>query len=141
MIAYMTPVDKRNFYLAMSIVEGQHIASSAGFSIPSQEVQESEILDTMRKWLILTALGVFDSVKECASLMMEVVKLTNDFTDEEHDSTENVLVSFGMGLISHLVDADMLSLISDSDEIEMDAKSARNFIDMLHNLVEDEEYE
>lgn len=143
MISYMTPVDKRNFYLALSIVEGQRIASSAGFSVPSQDVQESEIMDTMRRWLILTALGVFENVKECASLMMDVVRLTNDFTEEEEKSTEDVLVSFGMGLISHLVDSDMLSIVSDSDEIEMDDRSARSFIEMLQNLTdtEDEEYE
>lgn len=141
MISCMTPVDKRNFYLALSIVEGQRIASSAGFSIPSQDVQESEIMDTMRKWLILTALGVFDNVKECASLMMEVVKLTNDFTDEEYESTENVLVSFGMGLISHMVDSDMLALVSDTEEIDMDPKAAKSFIEMLQNLTEDEDYE
>lgn len=141
MISCMTPVDKRNFYLALSIVEGQRIASSAGFSIPSQDVQESEIMDTMRKWLILTALGVYDNVKECATLMMEVVKLTNDFTDDEYESTENVLVSFGMGLVSHMVDADMLSLVSDTEEIEMDPRAAKSFIEMLQNLSEDEDYE
>lgn len=141
MISYMTPVDKRNFYLALSIVEGQRIASSAGFSVPSQDVQESEIMDTMRKWLILTALGVLENVKECASLMMEVVKLTNDFTEDEAQSTEDVLVSYGMGLISHLIDSDMLSIVSESDEIEMDSRSAHSFIEMLRNLTEDEDYE
>lgn len=141
MISCMTPVDKRNFYLALSIVEGQRIASSAGFSIPSQDVQESEIMDTMRKWLILTALGVYDNVKECAALMMEVVKLTNDFSDEEYESTQNVLISFGMGLVSHMVDSDMLSLVSETEEIEMDSRAAKSFIEMLQNLTEDEDYE
>jgi hypothetical protein len=135
----MTPVDKRNFYLALSILEGQRIASAAGFSAPSQEVQESEIMDTIRKWLILTALGIFENIKDCAELMMEVVKSTNDLTDEELDSTETALVSFGMGLIAHLVDSDMLSLVSESDELEMDPKAAQSFIMMLRNMTEDDD--
>lgn len=138
MIPTMTPVDKRNFYLALSILEGQRIASSAGFSAPSQEVQESEILDTIRKWLILTALGVFENIKDCASLMMEVVKIDNSLSAEELDSTETALVSFGMGLITHLVDSELLSLVSDTEEIEMDPHSAQEFIAMLQGFKEED---
>jgi hypothetical protein len=134
----MTPVDKRNFYLSLSILEGQRLASVAGFSAPSQEVQESEIMDTIRKWLILTALGVFENIKDCAELMMEVVKVGNYLSDEELDSTETALVSFGMALIAHLVDSDMLSLVCESDELEMDPATAKSFIAMLNNLTEDD---
>ena len=76
-----------------------------------------------------------------AEKMMEVVKLTNDFTDDEYESTENVLVSFGMGLVSHMVDADMLSLVSDTEEIDMDPRAAQSFVEMLKNLSEDDDYE
>ena len=138
MIPLMTPVDKRNFYLSLSILEGQRLASVAGFSAPSQEVQESEIMDTIRKWLILTALGVFENIKDCAELMMEVVKVGNYLSDEELDSTETALVSFGMALIAHLVDSDMLSLVCESDELEMDPATAKSFIAMLNNLTEDD---
>jgi len=137
-IPLMTPVDKRNFYLSLSILEGQRLASVAGFSAPSQEVQESEIMDTIRKWLILTALGVFENIKDCAELMMEVVKVGNYLSDEELDSTETALVSFGMALIAHLVDSDMLSLVCESDELEMDPATAKSFIAMLNNLTEDD---
>jgi hypothetical protein len=85
-------------------LEGQRLASVAGFSAPSQEVQESEIMDTIRKWLILTALGIFENIKDCSELMMEVVKVGDYLSDEELDSTETALVSFGMALISHLID-------------------------------------
>lgn len=138
MIPLMTPVDKRNFYLSLSILEGQRLASVAGFSAPSQEVQESEIMDIIRKWLILTALGIFENIKDCAELMMEVVKVGNYLSDEELDSTETALVSFGMALIAHLVDSDMLSLVSESDELEMDPATAKSFIAMLNNLTEDD---
>jgi hypothetical protein len=134
----MTPVDKRNFYLALSIVEGQRIASSAGFSSPSQEVQESEIMDNIRKWLILTSLGVLENIKDCASLMMEVVNLDSSLSEKELESTEAALISFGMGLVAHLIDSDLLMLINDSDEIEMDSRATRDFIDMLQGLKEED---
>jgi hypothetical protein len=134
----MTPVDKRNFYLALSIVEGQRIASSAGFSSPSQEVQESEIMDNIRKWLILTSLGVLENIKDCASLMMEVVNLDSSLSEKELESTETALISFGMGLVTHLIDSDLLTLVNDSDEIEMDSRATRDFIDMLQGLKEED---
>ncbi len=134
----MTPVDKRNFYLSLSIIEGQKIASTAGFFAPSQEVQESEIMDNIHKWLILTALGIFENVKDCASLMMEVVKLDNGLSDFELQSTENALISFGMGLVAHLVDTELLTLASDFEEVEMNTQAAKEFIDMLQGRKEED---
>lgn len=105
-----TPVDKRNFYLALSILEGQKIASSAGFAVPSQEVQESEIMDTISRWLILTNHGIFQTVHECSDWMMDVVKIHNDLDEDDIENTKNVILSFGMALVSHLVDNDLLLL-------------------------------
>lgn len=110
-----SPVDKRNFYLALSIIEGQRIASSAGFSVPSEEVQQSEIMDTISRWLVLTNLGIFDTVHSCADWMMDVVKLHNDLDESDISNTKNVIMSFGMALISHLVDNDLLLLPEKSD--------------------------
>lgn len=110
-----SPVDKRNFYLALSIIEGQRIASSAGFSVPSEEVQQSEIMDTISRWLVLTNLGIFDTVHSCADWMMDVVKLHNDLDEDDISNTKNVIMSFGMALISHLVDNDLLLLPEKSD--------------------------
>jgi hypothetical protein len=105
-----TPIDKRNFYLSLSIAEGQKIASSAGFSVPSTEVQESEIMDIISKWVILASMGIFETTQNCAEWMLEVVKVHNDLTESELENTKNVILSFGMALVSHLVDNDMLLL-------------------------------
>lgn len=134
-----TPVDKRNFYLSLSILEGQKLASSAGFSVPSGEVQESEIIDTIRKWLVMTAVGAFDNVKECADWMMEIVQIHNDLDDDDAESTKNVLVSFGMGLISHLVDSEILGINTDIEEVEMTPEAAATFISMMTSIEEDTE--
>lgn len=139
MIMSMTPVDKRNFYLALSILEGQRLASTAGFSSPSEEVQESEIMDVIRKWLVLTSIGCFDNVKECSDWMLEVVKANNNLTESEIENTRNVLVSFGMGLISHLVDSDVLVLPNDTEELSMAPETAATFITLMTVIAEEDD--
>lgn len=142
MIMSMTPVDKRNFYLALSILEGQKIASTAGFSSPSEEVQESEIIDVIRKWLVLTSLGIFDHTKICTEWMLEVVQESTELTEAEIDNTRNVLVSFGMGLISHLIDSELLELQADNANIPMDSDTAATFITLMTVVsAEDDEEE
>jgi len=137
----LTPVDKRNFYLALSILEGQKIASTAGFSSPSEEVQESEIVDVIRKWLVLTSVGVFDHTKVCTEWMLEVVQESNELTESEIENTRNVLVSFGMGLISHLIDSELLELQTENANIPMSSETAATFITLMTVLNEENEEE
>lgn len=139
MIMSMTPVDKRNFYLALSILEGQKIASTAGFSSPSEEVQESEIIDVIRKWLVLTSVGVFDHTKVCTEWMLEVVQESNDLTESEIENTRNVLISFGMGLISHLVDSELLEIQTENSVVPMDPETATTFITLMTAVHDNEE--
>lgn len=136
----VTPVDKRNFYLALSILEGQKIASSAGFSVPSQEVQESEIMDTISRWLVLTNLGIFQTIQECTEWMMEVVKLHNDLDDKEIDNTKNVIMSFGMALISHMVDNDLL-ILPDETPVLVDTSRGSAIFNLLTFIMTDEQEE
>ena len=140
-----SPVDKRNFYLAPSIMEGQRIASSAGFSVPSQEVQESEIMDTISRWLILTNLGIFQTVQDCTDWMMEVVKLHNDLDDEDIENTKNVILSFGMALVSHLVDNELV-VLPEAAPREVDTTQGSAIFNLLTFIITDdgdseEEYE
>lgn len=133
-----TPVDKRNFYLALSILEGQKIASSAGFSVPSQEVQESEIMDIISKWLVLTNLGVFQTVQDCSDWMMEVVKIHNDLDDDDIENTKNVILSFGMALVSHLIDNEML-ILPELPPREVDTTKGSAIFNLLTFIISDEE--
>lgn len=133
-----SPVDKRNFYLALSIMEGQRIASSAGFSVPSQEVQESEIMDTISRWLILTNLGIFQTVQDCTDWMMEVVKLHNDLDDEDIENTKNVILSFGMALVSHLVDNELV-VLPETAPREVDTAKGSAIFNLLTFIITDDE--
>lgn len=133
-----TPVDKRNFYLALSILEGQKIASSAGFSVPSQEVQESEIMDIISKWLVLTNLGIFQTAQDCSDWMMEVVKIHNDLDDDDIENTKNVILSFGMALVSHLIDNEML-LLPELPPREVDTVRGSAIFNLLTFIISDDE--
>jgi hypothetical protein len=135
-----SPVDKRNFYLALSIMEGQKIASSAGFSVPSTEVQESEIMDTISRWLILTNMGIFQTIQECSDWMMEVVKVHNDLDDDDLENTKNVIMSFGMALMSHLVDNEMI-LLPETPPRDVDSSKGSAIFNLLTFIITDDEDE
>lgn len=134
-----TQVDKRNFYLALSIVEGQKIASTAGFSVPSPEVQEHEIMDTISKWVVLTSLGIFETVQHCSDWMTEVVKIHNNLDDDEIESTKNVILSFGMALVSHLVDNDLLILPENVTAVSSPTSDGKAIFNLLTFVVSDED--
>jgi len=82
-----SPVEERNFYLTLSILEGQKLAHAAGFSVPSAEVQEHEIMDIMQKWFTLSHAGILDSVKECANWMVNILRDTSDLDEDTIVST------------------------------------------------------
>lgn len=67
-------------------------------------------MDIISKWVILASMGIFETTQNCAEWMMDVVKVHNDLDDDELANTKNVILSFGMALVSHLVDNDMLLL-------------------------------
>ena len=110
MIMASSPVEERNFYLTLSILEGQKLAHAAGFSVPSPDVQEHEIIDTMQKWFILSNTGVLHHLKECASWMLTVLRENNDFDEATLKATENIITSFGVATIAHLIDQDIISI-------------------------------
>lgn len=135
-----SPVDKRNFYLALSILEGQKIASSAGFSVPSQEVQESEIMDTISRWLVLTNLGIFQTIQDCSDWMMEVVKIHNDLDEQDLENTKNVIMSFGMALVSHLVDNELM-ILPEEPSRDVDTTKGSAIFNLLTFIISDEDEE
>lgn len=135
-----SPVDKRNFYLALSIMEGQKIASSAGFAVPSTEVQESEIMDTISRWLILTNLGIFQTIQDCSDWMMEVVQLHNDLDEDDLENTKNVIMSFGMALMSHLVDNEMV-LLPEEPPADIDTSKGSAIFNLLTFIITDDDEE
>lgn len=137
-----SPVEQRNFYLALSILEGQKLAHSAGFSIPSPEVQEHEIMDIMQKWFILSTTGILDMIKDCSSWMVNVLRENEYFDEDALEATENIITSYGVGLLAHLIDQEAVVLQEDyspGTTIEIDIPSLLGY--MLSVSQEDNEEE
>ena len=105
-----TPVDKRNFYLSLSVADGQALANSVGFAVPSLEVQNHELIDTVQKWITLAALGIVDQVRECTSWMAEAIVQFQELSEEELSNTKSVLTCYSIALLSYLIDNDYVSL-------------------------------
>ena len=138
-----SPVEERNFYLTLSILEGQKLAHAAGFSIPSAEVQEHEIMDIMQKWFTLSHAGILDSVKECANWMVNVIRDTSGLDEDTIASTENIITAFGIAAIAHLIDQEMLNIVEpekyDPSLVETNIVSLLGF--MLSSALSDEDYD
>lgn len=131
MIMASNPVEERNFYLTLSILEGQKLAHAAGFSVPSPDVQEHEIIDTMQKWFVLSNTGVLHHLKECASWMITVLRENNDFDEATLKATENIITSFGVATIAHLIDQDIISI----DETAVDPSVTEKTMESLVGLM------
>ena len=102
-------------------------------------------MDTISRWLILTNLGIFQTVQDCTDWMMEVVKLHNDLDDEDIENTKNVILSFGMALVSHLVDNELV-VLPESAPREVDTTQGSAIFNLLTFIITDdgdseEEYE
>ena len=138
-----SPVEERNFYLTLSILEGQKLAHAAGFSVPSAEVQEHEIMDIMQKWFTLSHAGILDSIKECANWMVNILRDTSDLDEDTIVSTENIITAFGIAAIAHLIDQEMLSIVEpdkyDPSLVETNIVSLLGF--MLSSALSDDDYD
>jgi|LakMenEpi03Aug12_release.lakeMendotaPanAssembly.Ray.scaffolds.fasta_scaffold1984844_1 hypothetical protein len=128
-------IDKRNFFLALSVLNGQRIAHSAGFSTPSEDVQQSEVLDTIHKWVILSGSGIMKQVQKCIDWTLEVTTEENDLSEDEREHTREVLVAYSAATISHLLDKGMLTLSPDLEMVE--GNTAEFISELFSSVVED----
>jgi hypothetical protein len=135
-----SPVEERNFYLTLSILEGQRLAQSVGFSVPSPEVQEHEIIDTMQKWFVLSTSGILDIIKECSSWMIQLLREHNNFDEVTLANTQNIITSFGVGMVAHLIDQEVLSIDEGSLNVEdLDNLTISSILGFMLSSDEDED--
>jgi len=109
----MTAVDKRLFYLMLSPSLGQDFAVEAGFSPPSDEVQEKETIDVIARWSVLTTAGLLEDIIETSDWMCDF----QDIKDEDaRDDTHRAFISYGVGLVNKLLDSNKVMLVMMLDE-------------------------
>lgn len=110
MMEDLTPLEKRNFLLALSITEGQKLAHLSGFSVPSEDVQRNEVLEIISKWLILSGSEIVDHIISCSSWFIDVTSQFNEMSEEEQAHTRSAICSFGIALVIHLLDARLVDM-------------------------------
>ncbi len=64
-------VDKRLFYLMLSIGQGQEFANMMGFSNPSNDVEQAEIFDVASRWSLFVNQGILESIDESANWVLD----------------------------------------------------------------------
>jgi len=99
------------YYLMLSPADGQTFAYDAGFSSPSEEVQEAETYDIISRWAILTTAGVLEDVIETSDWLLEL-EAFDSVPNEMQEHFKKLLIAHGMGLINKLLDADKAALIT-----------------------------
>jgi hypothetical protein len=129
----------------LSVLEGQKLAHAAGFSVPSEEVQQSEVLDIINAWLTLAGVGALEAIKECSNWMISMLSDFNDWTNAEQENTKNIVTSFGVGLISHLLNNEIFLINEDLRGTGNMKSSFRDFLGLLmfsiEEIEEDEDYD
>lgn len=107
----MSAIDKRMYYLMLSPADGQAFAHDAGFSSPSEDVQEAETYDVISRWALLTTAGVLEDAIETADWLLDLEAFT-EVPEEMQEHFKRLLIAHGMGLVNKLLDTDKAALIT-----------------------------
>lgn len=111
----MSAIDKRLYYLMLSPSIGQEFAHMAGFSTPSEEVQESETYDVIGRWAVITTGGILGEILEAADWFCDLQEFDND---EDREDLHRSLVSHSVALVNKLLDRNKLMLVLDISDVE-----------------------
>jgi hypothetical protein len=103
----VTDTSRRNFYLMLSVPQGQELANAAGFTPASDEVALKETEEITKKWVLLSQHGVLDSSIEGAEWFYDVLiksidGLLDRLPEEEEEEVRSRLIasfaSFGIAM-------------------------------------------
>jgi len=108
-------IDQRMFYLMLSAVDGQQFASSMGFPIPSQDVQEMEIMDVLSRWVVVATSGVLEHIQEAVEWFVSFLE-KNDKLNSPSEEFSNALIVYSIALVNKMMDTGLVGLIV-SDEV------------------------
>lgn len=100
----MTAIEKRMFFLMMSVKEGQYYAQEMGFPPPSEEVQEIEQMDVMTRWGIFIATDIYNEIIESSKWVTDFLKHFEKLKSDDEELQE-VLTVFGAALVNRLIDS------------------------------------
>lgn len=109
-------LDKRLFYLMLSIGQGQEFANYMGFSNPSDDVQQAEIFDIASRWALFVNQGILDNIEESANWILELLEKTDKLVNPKEDVVP-FFVAFGVSLLNKMLESGNISLIIDEEAL------------------------
>ena len=115
----MTDIDKRNFYLMLSVSEGQTYAHQMGFSPPSVDVEDVELADVMSRWGVLMATEVYSEITEGSQWFTDFLEKSDKLISPKEEII-SVFTVFGMALLNKLIESEKILLMLDQFELEGD---------------------
>lgn len=109
-------LDKRLFYLMLSIGQGQEFANYMGFSNPSDDVQQAEIFDIASRWALFVNQGILDSIEESSNWILDLLEKTDKLVNPKEDVIP-FFVAFGVSLLNKMLEGGNISLILDEEAL------------------------
>lgn len=113
----MNATDQRMFYLMLSPTEGQKYADVMGYSPPSEDVQELEIMDVMSRWVTLYKTDILEEITEAADWFVEFLN-KSDKLNSPPDEFRAALTVFSASLLNRMMDSGKIGLFLNPEDIE-----------------------
>lgn len=113
----MSVTDKRMFYLMLSPTEGQKYADIMGYSRPSEDVQELEVMDVMARWVTLHKTQILEDIMETADWFVEFLE-KSDKLSSPSDELKAALTVFSASLLNRVMDNGRVGIFLNPEDAE-----------------------
>ena len=113
----MVDIEQRMFYLMLSATEGQQFARSMGFSTPSEDVQELEIMDVLSRWVMVSKSGVLDEIREASNWFVDFLESSDKINSPSEDFV-NALTVFSIALVNKMLENGHIGLIVSEEQLD-----------------------
>jgi hypothetical protein len=109
-------VDKRLFYLMLSIGQGQEFANFMGFSNPSNDVEQAEIFDVASRWALFVNQGILESIDESANWVLEFLEKSDKLVNPKEEILP-LFVAYGVSLLNKMLESGNVSIVIDESAL------------------------
>jgi len=109
-------VDKRLFYLMLSIGQGQEFANMMGFSNPSNDVEQAEIFDVASRWSLFVNQGILESIDESANWVLDFLNKSDKLVNPKEEILP-LFVAYGVSLLNKLLESGNVSIVIDESSL------------------------
>lgn len=109
-------VDKRLFYLMLSIGQGQEFANLMGFSNPSNDVEQAEIFDVASRWSLFVNQGILESIDESANWVLDFLNKSDKLVNPKEEILP-LFIAYGVSLLNKLLESGNVSIVIDEGSL------------------------